>query len=202
MSMLASRETGPFIMMLIHMVCKDLVLFACLSASIIIGFTHAFFLLARDTGVHGFFGRMRILAVSMISQDPAVPEEHTVASAFAAAYAVIACVLMLNLLVALLSNTFSVYYQTANGHYHFAVASMTLEFEQSMSTHERQTAGKYWTEIKGRPFLAVEENRAKTDASLYEEYRAATKAALTRAAAMPAAGDVPPAATKTLGGSS
>lgn len=193
--LMLQRETGAFVIMLLHMFRRDLILFARLTAALVFGFTHAFFLLARDDGgAAGFLARAQGVLVSMISQELPAAGHTAAGHAFSLVFAIVASTVMLNVLISLMSGTFARYCDTPCGDYHYELAALMLEEEaQDLARRGRSASASavYWdSSVGGRPFLLVEEDRAATHADLFQEWRAATVAVTAEVRTMSTAADM------------
>jgi hypothetical protein len=67
-------------------------------------------------------------------------------------------ILLINLLVALMGNTFDRIFESAKSHYHLERARIILAFEEDMAPAERLAeANKYYIELGDAPYLQVQE---------------------------------------------
>jgi hypothetical protein len=184
--LLGFRLTGPFIVMITHMLTKDLIRFLLITGIFLLGFTQAFFLLEDRSGSADFFNRLRASFITMISPD--LPDsDQFIVLAPAVLYVVLASVTLLNLLIAMLGDTYSRIHEIADSQYQMERSRIMLSLERSMNAADRlQPSRKYWNIQSDRPFLHVEEKDDSVFAN--SERSATTKAAMEQLSVIGPAG--------------
>jgi hypothetical protein len=95
-------------------------------------------------------------------------------------------ILLINLLVALMGNTFDRIFESAKSHYHLERARIILAFEEDMAPAERLAeANKYYIELGDAPYLQVQEEADEHWAN--EEAAAALSSSLESVQGLPRA---------------
>jgi len=199
--MLGFRLTGPFVIILYHMMMRDVVNFLVLLAIVMLGFTQTFVFLSvesEDSGLELFAGTLRNL-VQLLFQ-PDLPEPDADNDRFmllpSIVYCLLAFVLMLNLLVAQFNGTFSTIMASSETRWQLERARIILALERDLPNRLRVAKRmEYWTMWEGQPCLHWEvRNASDNDTPARKEFITAAVAALKASLPHPS----PPLLVETL----
>lgn len=174
---MAFQTFGPFIVMIFRILFDDVARFAVLVFFMIMAFATSFFILddhdENNMGERlGDFGIiLRDLYYQMLSQevqfermgDDSLPEFKYIIYLYLFLFSIMACVMFLNLLIAMMGNTYDSINKSAETQWRLVFAQIIFSIEDEMSPQELRkianghTSEKYWVEIKGHKYLSVEE---------------------------------------------
>ena len=149
---LGFRLTGPFLVIVGRMATVDLVRFFTLFSVFLLGFAQGFFTLFEEVGFSEFVERVRkcFMTIMGILED----EEYNfswLAIIFIVTYSIIAVILLLNLLVAEMGDTYSKMVEDADRQWMLERARIIFSIEHEMSEEERSKEdNKYWISIGGK----------------------------------------------------
>jgi len=178
---MAFRAFGPFIVMIKRMILGDIMRFAVIGVFVLASFTTVFFCLldteeSVDTQLWSRISLAGAVATDlygqMISGD--VRFDGTVAELMinkdflwlyyinVFLFSIIMCVMLLNLLIAMMGNTYNRIEERAETEWRLVFAQIIFFLEDEMSESDlrhmmKDDSEKYWVEIKGRNYLSVEE---------------------------------------------
>ncbi|KAJ9445203.1 Transient receptor potential cation channel subfamily A member 1 [Diplonema papillatum] len=156
--MLGFKQTGPFIIMIWKMLSTDMLQFLVIFITFQLGFTQAFHLvLNTDTEGTGYgdvyFRHLKACFEVLLGQvdlnisaDTSYP---LVAYFVMVSYVILVTILLLNLLIAMMSTTFSTIQDEADVIWNLEFSRMNLSLESELSHKERQKL-KWWTIVEGR----------------------------------------------------
>lgn len=169
--LLAFRLTGPMVVMIHQMLTNDVLRFCLIYLVFLMGFAQAFFVLFESVGVSGFVISVKTCFVAMLGDfelDQFADTPYTAVSVgLLVVYVVTITILLLNLLIAMMGDT----YEKINAHaidmWHLERARIIFAIENELSAEERLApVNKYWTTVEGQRFLQVLEvnpNHFKTE---------------------------------------
>lgn len=236
---LGSKVIGPSVIMMRIMLTRDLMRFLVIASVLLLGFTQAFFILNDygganpNRGLHGFLMRLRDSFVSMVSSGLPAPQEvasaegsgpddaaavstiesaalATVFSGLALLFLVLSSVMLLNLLVAMMGDTYSDVKENADLQWQMERARVILQIDSTTALRRRLPAldkgsaeqSSAYLLYADMPFLQLEVvNEEKFRAAERDEQVLAAAAALdaeraaTAAAASTSSAASPKAAT-------
>lgn len=179
---MAFRAFGPFIVMIKRMILGDIMRFAVIGIFVLASFTTVFFCLLdiESNDDSRLFERISLagsiatdLYGQMISGD--VRFDRTIADLHinkdfvwlyyinVFLFSIIMCVMLLNLLIAMMGNTYDRITDRAETEWRLVFAQIIFFLEDEMSTRDLlrmkkdDCKEKYWVEINGRSYLSVEE---------------------------------------------
>jgi len=159
---LGFKHTGPFVVMIYKMLVGDVVRFTMIYVVFLLGFSQGFFILFNERGFGSFGQRLKQSFLTTLGN---IEFEESLNSAFPAVsvilivtYVVVVGIMLLNLLIAMMSETYSRISEEADKQWHLEWARIILAIESEMTQKEREDEkNKYWTIIDGKKFLQVQE---------------------------------------------
>eukprot|EP00004_Rigifila_ramosa_P007689 TRINITY_DN1882_c0_g1_i1.p1 TRINITY_DN1882_c0_g1~~TRINITY_DN1882_c0_g1_i1.p1 ORF type:complete len:872 (-),score=247.67 TRINITY_DN1882_c0_g1_i1:13-2559(-) len=189
--LLGWKLTGPFVVMIGKMVTTDVVRFFLIYISFLLGFTQAFLLLFNEYdgtgGMFNIFGKRLSESFFMLLgqvniDDYASTEWPVVSIGLLIIYIAINIILLLNLLIAMMGDTFSRIFEEAEKQWTLEWARIIFSIESEMPEKERRLKkNMYWTELEDgdadgtdkhtkhkKRFLQIEE----TDSTYWDKEKA------------------------------
>jgi len=159
---MAFRLTGPFIVMIYQMLFNDVLRFCIIYMVFLAGFSQAFFVLFNFNGFSGFLLSLKQSFVGMLGDFDIDAYTETsfqyVSVSLLIIYVVVVTILLLNLLIAMMGDTYGNVIEGATQIWHLERARIVYAIENEMSTEDRNLdKNKYWTNVDGQRYLQVEE---------------------------------------------
>ncbi|CAF0946381.1 unnamed protein product, partial [Didymodactylos carnosus] len=159
---MAFRLTGPFIVMISEMLCNDVLRFCIIYMVFLAGFSQAFFVLFNFNGFSGFLESVKQCFLGMLGDFDIDTYAQTtfqyVSVGLLIVYVVVVTILLLNLLIAMMGDTYGNVIEGATQIWHLERARIVYAIENEMSTEARNLeTNKYWTNVEGERYLQVEE---------------------------------------------
>ncbi|CAF3001819.1 unnamed protein product [Rotaria socialis] len=163
---MAFRLTGPFVVMIYEMLFNDVLRFCIIYVVFLIGFSQTFFILFDYNGFTGFLTSVKQCFLGMLGDfdlDSYAETKHSYISVtFLLFYIIVVTILLLNLLVAMMGDTYGNIIEGATQVWHLERARIVFAIENEMESAERNLArNKYWTNVDGERYLQVEEVNEK-----------------------------------------
>ncbi|CAF1503535.1 unnamed protein product [Adineta ricciae] len=159
---MALQLTGPFVFMIYKMLSKDILRFCIIYIVFLIGFSQAFFILLNYNGLSGFLTSLKQCFFGMLGDFDL--DQYTEATfqyiniLLLIVYVVVVSILLLNLLIAMMGDTYGKVIESATQIWHLERARIVSAIENEMSNDERKLEkNKYWTNVDGQRYLQVEE---------------------------------------------
>jgi hypothetical protein len=185
------RATGIFVIMLLQMLVQDMVRFVALFVVLLCAFVHAFYLLELSEDIFelsrqsvqdqanssiadvDFVGLLKMKTLSMFyvgfigepsDEETAGERSHLVYTVISMFYILIVPVMLLNLLVAMLADTYTRVYSDVQLQYELERAALMCDLEHSLSPQQRRHwRRRFCTAYGGQDWTVV----ALTDQSFY-----------------------------------
>ena len=189
------RFTGPFVIMIYKMLFNDVLRFCIIYLIFLAGFSQSFFILFNSNGkcpkfercsidvslgLSGYISSIKHCFLGLLGDfdlDYYIDGPFPIASvALVIFYVVLTTILLLNLLIAMMGDTFadvkkgakqlwsvsadrsSVTLLSFSLRRHLERTRIALDIEKNMSIEERKlSANKYWVTVKGERYLQVEQ---------------------------------------------
>ncbi|CAF3609508.1 unnamed protein product [Rotaria socialis] len=156
------RFTGPFVIMIYKMLFNDVLRFCIIYTIFLTGFSQAFFILFNENGFGGFLSSIKQCFLCLLGEfdlDYYIEGQHPLPSVILLIFhIVVITILLLNLLIAMMGDTYADVKKSARKLWHLERARMALEIENGMSSSERKSdVNKYWVVVKGERCLQVEQ---------------------------------------------
>ncbi|CAF1556272.1 unnamed protein product [Rotaria magnacalcarata] len=163
---MAFRLTGPFVVMIYEMLFNDVLRFCIIYVVFLVGFSQTFFVLFDYNGFKGFLTSVKHCFLGMLGDfdlDSYVETKHSYISVtFLLFYVIVVTILLLNLLVAMMGDTYGNIIEGATQVWHLERARIVFAIENEMESAERNLPlNKYWTNVDGERYLQVEEFNGK-----------------------------------------
>jgi len=160
--LMAFRLTGPFVVMIYQMLFNDVLRFCVIYLVFLLGFSQAFFILFDNNGFGGFLKSVKSCFFGMLGdfevEEYADTTFHTVSVSLLIVYVVVVTILLLNLLVAMMGDTYGNIIEDADKQWHLERARIVYAIESEMTTDERQDRkNSYWTMVDEERYLQVQE---------------------------------------------
>jgi len=147
--------------MICRILFKDFLRFASIFVVFLFGFSEAFYVISREQGWDAFLLRVYDSFGTMIGGDESSLDSDRlplVAQTLYIAYTVVAAVLLLNLLIAMMADTYTKISEDSDHQWHMEWARIIYSIEFEMGAADRELKdNKYWTVINGKRFLVVED---------------------------------------------
>jgi len=158
--LLAFRLTGPMVVMIYQMLLNDVLRFCVIYLVFLAGFAQAFFVLFERSGFGGYVESVQTCFVAMLGDFDVEAFSNTpyvaVSVGLLVVYVVVITILLLNLLIAMMGDTYEKINEAAEMQWHLERARIVFAIENEMSSSEREDpANKYWTMVDGTRFLQV-----------------------------------------------
>ncbi|CAF0874251.1 unnamed protein product [Rotaria sordida] len=159
---MAFRLTGPFVVMIYEMLFNDVLRFFIIYMVFLVGFSQAFFVLFDNNGFSGFLVSVKQSFLGMLGDFDLDAYTDTsyryISVTLLISYIIVVTILLLNLLIAMMGDTYGNVIEGATQIWHLERARIVFAIENEMSTEERNLdSNKYWTNIDGERYLQVEE---------------------------------------------
>jgi len=172
--LLAIRLTGPFVVMIWQMLFTDVVRFCSIYMVFLAAFSQAFFILYQFVGFEGFFTAVKTCFSAMLGdfdlEAAAETPFQTATISLLILYVVLVTILLLNLLIAMMGDTYGRIIEDADKKWHLERARVVTSIENEMTASERDAnLNKYWTVVDKQRYLQVQEVDEKHFASDPEE---------------------------------
>jgi hypothetical protein len=147
--LLAFEPTGHFVVMLYTMATRDLLRFCLIFATVLTGFSLAFYVLFGLTGWQGLLTAMRICFTGLLGdfdfESPLLLKFPVSANLFAVVYICLGCILLFNLLIAMMGDTYERINQSAKSQWFLERARIIISLEKKLSVRARLSEqNKYW----------------------------------------------------------
>jgi hypothetical protein len=168
--LLGFKTTGPLVIMMSQIYTRDVFRFVLLYIVVLIGFTGAFYVLEESdshsgNGIAVFFNRMRLLFFVLLNSfdessfhDGIAEPYRPLSFLLIILYIVTLTIMLLNLLIAMMGDTFNSTKEDADKVWHMSYAQIITSLESEMSQSELQKEEiRYWLEDNGSKYLQVEE---------------------------------------------
>ncbi|CAF1179198.1 unnamed protein product [Adineta steineri] len=159
---MAFKLTGPFVFMIYKMLLNDVLRFCIIYIVFLIGFSQAFFVLFNYNGFSGFLLSIKQCFFGMLGDFNL--DHHTgttfqyISMPLLVIYVVVVSILLLNLLIAMMGDTYGNVIESATQIWHLERARIIFAIENEMSIDERMLdKNKYWTNVDGQRYLQIEE---------------------------------------------
>ena len=177
--LLGFKQTGPFIIMIWKMLMNDMIQFLVIFVTFQLGFTQAFYLIldtsSKSAAQSGYLFLRHLKAtfeVLLGETNLEIPTDMTyplVAYLLMVVYVILVTILLLNLLIAMMSTTYSEIQEEADIIWNMEFSRMILSLESELTPKEKQRT-KWWSIVEGRrcfmlPMLTTE---SKTEYFAYE----------------------------------
>ncbi|KAJ9448389.1 hypothetical protein DIPPA_16327 [Diplonema papillatum] len=184
--LLGFRITGPFVIMVWKMLRSDMIRFLLIFGSFLFGFAQTFFILLNESGLEQFMRRVHHCFVALLGQADLSHHEDSnrfpiLTTGLLLSYVLLVSVLLLNLLVAMMSSTYTEIQGEAEEVWRLQWTRLIFSIESEMSESERSHAGNcYWalinTDHGPKRFLVLPMKVDDSDVAQYQK-KAEVKAA-------------------------
>lgn len=158
--LLGYQQTGPIVVMMQKMFVQDVMLFVIIYGVFLLGFAQAFYIELGETGWGAFLNRIQSCFSTMLGDinfDEYKEAQHPILSTFLITfYIVVISVMLLNLLIAMMGDTYSKICEDARMIWQLERARILFSIETEMSTEERiRNLAGYQIEIGGQKYVQV-----------------------------------------------
>lgn len=159
--LLGFRLTGPFVVMIYKMLISDVLRFCIIFAIFLLGFSHAFFVLFEAQGVLGLMACLKMCFTILLGElefaDANVGAFPAFSIALLLVYVVLVSIMLLNLLIAMMGETYANINEDADGQWQLERARIIFAIESKMTLAQRNDPeNKYWTVVDGQKCLQIE----------------------------------------------
>lgn len=156
--LLGFRKTGPFVVMVYKMLIGDVTRFLFIFLVFLGGFSHAFFVLLDQKGVSGFQEVVKTCFMAMLGQFELEKYEHSsLGVTLLVCYVIVVTILLLNLLIAMMGNTYGNINDEADDQWFLERARLISSIENEMDEECRNLPqNRYWTTLGGKRYLQIE----------------------------------------------
>ncbi|CAF3087395.1 unnamed protein product [Rotaria sp. Silwood2] len=163
---MAFRLTGPFVVMIYEMLFNDVLRFCIIYVVFLVGFSQTFFILFNYNGFSGFVLSVKQSFLGMLGDfdlDAYTSTKYAFISVIILIiYIIVVTILLLNLLVAMMGDTYGNIIEGATQVWHLERARIVFAIESEMDNEQRiLPRNKYWTNVDGERYLQVEEVNEK-----------------------------------------
>lgn len=160
--LLGFQLTGPLVVMMYNMLLTDFLRFTIIYAVFLMGFSQAFYVLFDEAGLMAFVDRIKMCFSSMMGDfelDQYVNTRFPLVNVtLMIVYVVVVAIMLLNLLIAMMGDTYARISEDAEKQWRLQWARIIFSIENEMSLTEREDpANKYWTVIDKKRYLQVQE---------------------------------------------
>lgn len=146
--LLGFQTTGHFVVMLAHMLSKDLVIFFSIHAIFLISFTQAFFLIFDDSGISALFHRSSLLMMAILGENDMEEYNnsryHPLSTFLFIIYIVLSSIMLMNMLIAQMGDTFAAIKGTGELQWELERARIMSAIEDEMSEDDLAKAKKQY----------------------------------------------------------
>jgi len=144
--LLGLRQFGPFIIMIKEMLINDMRRFAAVYVSVLMGYTMSLYLTLdnfKEPGLAKFFEHMKeLMLLGTVGELPGSMDDwdrnRWMAEILLFTYIVFVVVLLLNLLIAMMGNTYTKVDEAATRRWYAELAGMMMAFERELDHEEMQ----------------------------------------------------------------
>ncbi|CAF4221140.1 unnamed protein product, partial [Rotaria sordida] len=156
------RFTGPFVIMIYKMLFNDVLRFCIIYIIFLAGFSQSYFVLFNRNGLQGYFSSVKQCFLGLLGDfhfEHYAKEQYLWAGTLLfILYVVIITILLLNLLIAMMGDTYKDVKRSARQLWHLERTRIVLDIESGISASKRQSSiNKYWVDIQGERYLQVEQ---------------------------------------------
>ncbi|CAF4809152.1 unnamed protein product [Rotaria sp. Silwood1] len=156
------RFTGPFVIMIYKMLFNDVLRFCIIYIIFLAGFSQSFFILFNENGLQGYISSIKQCFLGLLGDfdlDYYIGGKYPLTSvALLVLYVVVITILLLNLLIAMMGDTYADVKKSAKKLWHLERARIALDLENGISKSKRDlNFNKYWVDIQGERYLQVEQ---------------------------------------------
>ncbi|CAF1032280.1 unnamed protein product [Rotaria sp. Silwood1] len=154
--------TGPLVIMIYKILFNDVLRFCIIYLIFLAGFSQSYFVLFNRNGLQGYLLSIKQCFLGLIEDfnlEYFIEEQHLCIGTFLLVlYVVIITILLLNLLIAMMDDTYTDVKRSATQLWHLERARIVLDIESEISISKRQSSiNKYWVDIRGERYLQVEQ---------------------------------------------
>ncbi|CAF1052768.1 unnamed protein product [Rotaria sordida] len=156
------RFTGPFVIMIYKMLFNDVLRFCIIYIIFLAGFSQSFFILFNENGLPGYISSIKQCFLGLLGDfdlDYYTGGQYPLTSVtLLIIYIIVITILLLNLLIAMMGDTYADVKQNAKKLWHLERARIALDVERGISKSKRHLQiNKYWIDVKGERYLQVEQ---------------------------------------------
>ncbi|CAF4142511.1 unnamed protein product [Rotaria sp. Silwood2] len=156
------RFTGPFVIMIYKMLFNDVLRFCIIYTIFLAGFSQSFFVLFNENGFQGYVSSIKQCFLGLLGDfdlDYYIGGQYPMTSVlFLVLYVVVITILLLNLLIAMMGDTYADVKKSAKRLWHLERARIALDLENGISMSKRHlNSNKYWVDVQGERYLQVEQ---------------------------------------------
>jgi len=168
--LLGFKLTGPLVIMMMQIYTRDVFRFVLIYALVLFGFAGAFYALEESdngssNGFEIFFNRLRLLFFVLLNSfdlstflDGIAERYQPLSFILLILYIVTLTIMLLNLLIAMMGDTFNSTKDEADKVWHMSYAQIIVSLESEMSESDLQKEEiRYWLEEDGNKYLQMEE---------------------------------------------
>lgn len=166
--LLALRMTGPMVIMVWEMLNNDIMRFCSVYAVFIISFGLTFFILSDSQGLEGIFEKFNMCFEATLGDfdfgvhDKQEDYYRSLSSFLLLGYIVIVSICLLNLLIAMMGETYSKVNEEAEHKWQLERARIIMAIENEMSPVEKNSkSNKYFIELDNDRFLQIQSEDLK-----------------------------------------
>ena len=148
------------IVMIYQMLTSDVIRFLTVFGVFLVAFAQAFYILFDHDGFSGFITSVQTCFLAMLGDF--VFDDYTnspfmmISVGLLITYVVVVTILLLNLLIAMMGDTYGRINEDSEKQWHLERARIIFAIEHEMGADERgQSANKYWSVLGGKRFLQV-----------------------------------------------
>ena len=159
--------------MIYRMILLDIVPFSIVTCVFLVGFAHVIFLIGNSKNATTFFtmiGQLFEVLIGNVSFD-AMEQQHNMEKGsddvfyihsfvprMLSVCFILICIILLNLLIAMMGDTYSRITEDAKGEWLMQRAQIIFSIESNMSDAQLSSSDyKYWVDVDGKRFLQLEE---------------------------------------------
>ncbi|CAF1310734.1 unnamed protein product [Rotaria sp. Silwood1] len=168
--------TGPFVIMIYKMLFNDILRFFIIYMIFLAGFAQSFCILFNGYGFQGYLSNIKLCFLSLLGDfdlDYYIGGEYPLTSVMILIfYVVLITILLLNLLIAMMGDTYADVKRSAKRLWHLERARIALHMQNTMPRSKRLFSFKnYWINVQGERYMQVEErvNNEQCQATYDEE---------------------------------
>jgi len=148
--------------MIYQMLFNDVLRFCVIYIVFLLGFSQAFFVLFDNNGFPGFMKSVKSCFFGMLGdfevEEYAETTFQTISVSLLIVYVVVVTILLLNLLVAMMGDTYGNIIEDADKQWHLERARIIFAIENEMSATERNLKeNRYWTMVDNERYLQAQE---------------------------------------------